>query len=166
MTCCRVDEAVAGATSPLSPTSAIESEEETITPVYMNVSNNSCHHFPAQPPPIAETDDKHCYMNLIPGAVALGPPPAVIRQMSLPIAPPAPEPQRAVNYIVLDLNGGSPPPPPSPTPRPTTEGYATIDFDKTVALSHSVNPNCFDNEGSRKTRHNSATPRQSASLSD
>ena len=33
-------------------------------------------------------------------------------------------------------------------------GYVTIDFNKTAALSHSVNSNDMD-EGSRKTRHNS-----------
>lgn len=125
----------------------------------MNVGGNRL------PTPVAEEDEGHCYMNLVPGAVVTSngcPPQVSQRQLCLPIVP---EPERAVNYIVLDLNGSSPPPPPSPTVRPTSEGYVTIDFDKTVALSHSVSPNCVD-EGSRKTRHNSTTPRQSVSLSD
>ncbi|GLH16536.1 Uncharacterized protein GBIM_20788 [Gryllus bimaculatus] len=88
--------------------------------------------------------------------------------------------QRQVNYIVLDLEqskgdtGGVSPqqfqpptspvgslslsvlPLPSESPQRISEGYATIDFNKTVALSHSVNPNMVnDTEGSRKTRHNS-----------
>ncbi|KAJ4429198.1 fibroblast growth factor receptor substrate 2 [Periplaneta americana] len=86
---------------------------------------------------------------------------------------------RTVNYIVLDLDQnktdstgnasssqqptspvGSVPPStlslPPESPSRATDGYATIDFDKTVALSHSVNPNVDnDSEGSRKTRHNS-----------
>lgn len=87
---------------------------------------------------------------------------------------------RQVNYIVLDLdqgksdsscvNGSSNHNPTTPScsatsasntlppesPHKVSEGYATIDFDKTVALSHSVNPSMDnDSEGSRKTRHNS-----------
>ncbi|KAK3913467.1 Fibroblast growth factor receptor substrate 2 [Frankliniella fusca] len=70
-----------------------------------------------------------------------------------------------VNYAVLDLN----PPPLSPassltptgahpeSPHGHSSGYVLIDFHKTEALSHSVNPNLmdFDHEGCRKTRHNS-----------
>lgn len=87
--------------------------------------------------------------------------------------------QRKVNYIVLDLdssqsgtsssasgsaagagavvgNGASISSnlltPESPTKkRQQTLGYATIDFNKTVALSNSTNPTC-DSEASRKTR--------------
>lgn len=74
-------------------------------------------------------------------------------------------PIREMNYAELDLdtrespastsdnNMSSPPSSPKSANKPQ-EGYVTIDFEKTVALSHSVNPN-HDNEGSRKTRHNS-----------
>ncbi|KAK9507238.1 hypothetical protein O3M35_007147 [Rhynocoris fuscipes] len=137
--------------------------------LYMNVS------YSGGPIPIPmeqeEDDDEenrtHIYANLAPGD-SVG-----------PLSPaPLPEP-RSLTYLVLDLDsagsngvssasGGQPPE--SPAPRPS-EGYVTIDFDKTVALSHSVNPT-FCNEGSRKTRHSSTIgdlvmPRQSpSSLSD
>ena len=75
-------------------------------------------------------------------------------------------PVPSVNYAVLDLNHQ--PSSPSFTLTPTaaqpdsplasaSRGYATIDFNKTEALSHSVNPNLMDvdHEGCRKTRHNS-----------
>lgn len=96
-----------------------------------------------------------------------------------PMTPP-PGMLRTVNYIVLDLDQnktdsvagntnssqqptsvvGSAPPSslslPPESPGRASERYATIDFNKTVALSHSVNPNVDnDSEGSRKTRHNS-----------
>ncbi|XP_055546481.1 fibroblast growth factor receptor substrate 2 [Wyeomyia smithii] len=57
-----------------------------------------------------------------------------------------------------------------PPESPKKAGYATIDFDKTFALSNSTTPSSeLDSEGSRKTRHNSTvTPltRQSNSVSD
>jgi hypothetical protein len=81
---------------------------------------------------------------------------------------------RQVNYIVLDLDKSKKEPnkeasqqvpdvanasastPTLELPGKAAEGYALIDFNKTVALSHSVNPNVDnDSEGSRKTRHNS-----------
>ncbi|XP_046388503.1 fibroblast growth factor receptor substrate 2 [Ischnura elegans] len=122
---------------------------------------------------------------------AVGPTPVsqVPIHLSLaPVAPTIPEaaPVREVNYVVLDLDRGSDSNnsqtlPTSPlgsvasfpeSPRRVSEGYATIDFNKTVALSHSVNPNMDnDTEGSRKTRHNStindlSLTRNSSSLSD
>lgn len=71
-----------------------------------------------------------------------------------------------VNYAVLDLNQPPSSPATSLTPTAThpdsphgnsSRGYATIDFNRTEALSHSVNPNLMDvdHEGCRKTRHNS-----------
>ncbi|XP_071637740.1 uncharacterized protein [Temnothorax longispinosus] len=72
-----------------------------------------------------------------------------------------------VNYAVLDLDKKDSPtgasnntvniaPSPPESPNKPQKGYATIDFNKTAALSHSVNPNLVnDNEGCRKTRHNS-----------
>ena len=42
------------------------------------------------------------------------------------------------------------------SPHKASQGYATIDFNKTVALSNSTTPSSeLDSEGSRKTRHNS-----------
>ena len=96
-----------------------------------------------------------------------------------PMTPP-PGVVQTVNYIELDLeknktdlvigNSNSPQQPKSPvgsvppstlslspdSPSRASEGYATIDFDKTVALSQSANPSADnDSEGSRRTRHNS-----------
>uniref|UniRef100_A0A023EY13 Putative fibroblast growth factor receptor substrate 2 phosphotyrosine-binding domain protein n=1 Tax=Triatoma infestans TaxID=30076 RepID=A0A023EY13_TRIIF len=132
--------------------------------LYMNVSCGSG--MPAaleeEPEEDEEEENHHIYANLAPGDAVP------------PLSPaPLPEP-RSLTYLVLDLDGSSTngcgPGPESPAPRPS-EGYVTIDFDKTVALSHSVNPT-FCNEGSRKTRHSSTIgdivmPRQSpSSLSD
>lgn len=59
---------------------------------------------------------------------------------------------------------------PPESPKKASLGYATIDFNKTFALSNSTTPSSeLDSEGSRKTRHNSTvTPliRQSNSVSD
>lgn len=60
---------------------------------------------------------------------------------------------------------------PPESPKKASLGYATIDFNKTVALSNSTTPSSeLDSEGSRKTRHNStaAAPntRHSNSTSD
>lgn len=109
-------------------------------------------------------ESRRCYANIEPGEIEV-PPPGVVQ---------------TVNYIELDLdknktdlvigNSNSPQQPKSPvgsvppstlslspdSPSRASEGYATIDFYKTVALSHSVNPSADnDSEGSRRTRHNS-----------
>lgn len=60
---------------------------------------------------------------------------------------------------------------PPESPKKASMGYATIDFNKTVALSNSTTPSSeHDSEGVRKTRHNStaAAPktRHSNSISD
>ncbi|XP_021915400.1 fibroblast growth factor receptor substrate 2 [Zootermopsis nevadensis] len=101
-----------------------------------------------------------------------------VQSQQNPMTPP-PGMLRTVNYIMLDLDQNktdsvagntnssqqpaslsSAPPSslslPPESPGRASERYATIDFNKTVALSHSVNPNVDnDSEGSRKTRHNS-----------
>ncbi|XP_075225816.1 uncharacterized protein LOC142326969 [Lycorma delicatula] len=96
-------------------------------------------------------------------------------QSSQPLTPPSlATHHQVINYVVLDLDqtpsrGENVPPSPLSTthnssqvpdsPNKQTERYAMIDFDRTVALSHSVNPNAEnDSEGSRKTRHNSTIP--------
>lgn len=62
---------------------------------------------------------------------------------------------------------------PPESPKNSSMGYATIDFNKTVALSNSTLPSQeLDSEGSRKTRHNSTaapmtiTSRHSNSISE
>lgn len=77
--------------------------------------------------------------------------------------------QAQVNYAVLDLDqtetgtavaspvsaGNSP----ASSPVKSPEGYAQIDFDKTVALSNSANPcAAFNDDSMRKTRHNAVIP--------
>lgn len=81
-----------------------------------------------------------------------------------------------VNYAVLDLDQNdvvmSPVSVPSNfsrehslvnSPVRSPEGYAQIDFDKTVALSNSANPCPFNDDSIRKTRHNAVIPCSSMS---
>lgn len=76
-----------------------------------------------------------------------------------------------VNYIVLDLDHSSDSKEqvvspisstsmtfPPCSPQHTPEGYATIDFDKTAALSNSSNPYLCNDDSVRKTRHNGTIP--------
>lgn len=64
-----------------------------------------------------------------------------------------------VNYVELDLENaksenltaGNP----NESPSKVKKSYATIDFNKTNALSQSVNQRMENDQGSRKTRHNS-----------
>ncbi|CAL1683371.1 unnamed protein product [Lasius platythorax] len=129
----------------------------------------------ARPPPLPvllsdfEEVSKHCYYNLEASEIQnlkkrfSG---ASITEKS-PLAPSTPTecPIREMNYAILDLDKRDSPvgtsdsnvnllPSPPESPNKPQVGYVTIDFKKTVALSHSVNSN-HDNEGSRKTRHNS-----------
>ncbi|CAH1104177.1 unnamed protein product [Psylliodes chrysocephalus] len=73
-----------------------------------------------------------------------------------------------VNYAELDLNGSGVNNSEfqvDPTETNTKEKYVTIDFQKTTALSQSKNPSMVVEEGSRKTRHNSAI-NYNSSISD
>lgn len=78
---------------------------------------------------------------------------------------------REVNYAELDLDASQKIGSLSEIELPETpvlengKGYATIDFQKTTALSQSINPSMTIEEGSRKTRHNS-TINYNNSLSD
>lgn len=117
----------------------------------------------------AEENSRHCYANLEASEIESlrkrfsG---VSVSEKSPSLAPPTPTccPNREMNYAVLDLDSpvdasdntvGSAPSSPKSQNKPQ-KGYATIDFNKTAALLHSVNPNLVnDNEGSRKTRHNS-----------
>lgn len=148
--------------------------EQRDSPMYVNVTpdvfRNGFHQ---------QRDAEHCYANISVGAAGLvcsNPSP------TSSVSSPGMRQQatKQVNYIVLDLArnespcsvagtttvaavagvpGSSFSEPNSPNRRVSTsaaEGYAMIDFDKTVALSNSANPNLQDDDGSsRKTRHNS-----------
>lgn len=132
---------------------------------------------------------RHCYANLEPSEIESlrkrfsGV--SVAEKSPLPPSTPTGGPIREVNYAVLDLDTKDVPTTspldgsstftasPPESPNKLQKGYATIDFNKTAALSHSVNPNLVnDNEGSRKTRHNStisdlaASGRRSSSVSE
>lgn len=157
-------------------------------PSYMNINPGQENVDPdtakPRPPPLplatpAEAPQLHCYANLEANEIE-----TLRKRYSgafLEKNPPPSTPTckviREVNYAVLDLdqkaddaNGEAAPSPPD-SPNRQQKGYATIDFNKTVALSHSVNP-VNDNEGSRKTRHNSdindltAPARHSSSISE
>lgn len=140
---------------------------------------------PVEPPPKPECkldldlEERHCYANLEPGELE------GLRgrgkdwyqptfQVSTVTEPSTPPPQQ-INYILLDLEqtssssslAGPPGQPISPvtltstlsltpeSPNKPSEGYATIDFNKTVALCSVTCPSILEDEGSRKTRHNS-----------
>lgn len=166
----------------LEPTSSptLSSNSEPYAQLNIETESENCHLYmnvvpgetiapkPILEPPLLLDDEneekEHCYANLNPDEIE-----SLTASLSTE--------SRKVNYIILDLESKSEtsnclPPPESPKRPP--EGYAEIDFNKTVALSHSVNP-CLklDNEGSRKTRHNSTIgelapiiARHSTSLSD
>lgn len=128
----------------------------------------------------SEDGSRHCYANLESAEIE-----SLKKRFSgisisdkspLPPSTPTGIAIREVNYAVLDLDRKdesmnpsldgavhlTPSPPESPNK--IQKGYATIDFNKTAALCHSVNPNLVnDNEGSRKTRHNSTINDLSAS---
>lgn len=148
---------------------------------YMNISPGQDHTeniaIRMRPPPLpvlqsdVEEGSRHCYANLEASEIE-----SLRKRFSgtsvaerSPLAPSTPTgcPIREVNYAVLDLDKKNAPvgasdnavniaPSPPESPSKPQKGYATIDFNKTAALSHSVNPNLVnDNEGCRKTRHNS-----------
>ncbi|XP_024936916.1 fibroblast growth factor receptor substrate 2 isoform X2 [Cephus cinctus] len=167
---------------------------------YMNISPGQEHvelvTTRVRPPPLPplqpdwDEGSRHCYANLesseIEGLRKRFSGISIAEKSPLPPSTPPAGPIREVNYAVLDLrkkdmsltltadsvtNTTSIPSPPDSPNRPL-KGYATIDFNKTAALSHSVNPNLVnDSEGSRKTRHNStindlaAPSRHSSSIS-
>jgi fibroblast growth factor receptor substrate 2 len=123
--------------------------------------------------------EQHNYANLdlMPNGNGTAPPAAPRPPVSVSVPPSAAaaaaaarnNPTRNVNYIQLDLDHNSDVSsvtstspasprsigsngPESPVRRPT-ESYATIDFDKTAALSNSAKAS--NDEGSRRTRHSS-----------
>lgn len=138
-------------------------EEPPSTPVYMNVVIGGQEvlspDLPSEPAPQPmvivepETEERHCYANLEPGEIR--------HNCYQPATPPP-----SLNYIQVDLDQGHSPLPSSPiTPTAvipaaaaitSPQGYATIDFDRTMALCAVNNCPQMDHEGSRKTRHNFA----------
>lgn len=119
-----------------------------------------------------EDGSKHYYSNLDPSEIESlrnrysGT--SVAEKSPLLPSTPTGYPIREVNYAVLDLDTKEVPattdtlenttansaPPPPQSPNKLQKSYATIDFNKTAALLNSTNL-VNDNEGSRKTRHNS-----------
>ena len=166
---------------------------------YMNISPGhehvDLHITKPRPPPLPrlqsdwEDGTRHCYANLEPSELEnlrkrfSGA--SITEKSPLPPSTPPSCVIREVNYAVLDLdkkdasgtsaveNTTNAVPSPPESPNKPQKGYAIIDFNKTAALSHSVNPNLVnDSEGSRKTRHNSTIsdlttpPRHSSSISE
>lgn len=121
-----------------------------------------------------EDGSKHYYSNLDPSEIEslrnrYSGGASVAEKSPLPPSTPTSScPIREVNYAVLDLDMKEVPAaatdtsestansalPPPQSPNKPQKGYATIDFNKTTALFNSTNLK-NDNEGSRKTRHNS-----------
>lgn len=161
-----------------------ESTNET-SHVYMNVDTNSCTKEltkdKGEVPGQIDNEERHCYANINCKDIENLRPLADTHSSSVPPTPTIPYSDseynlnyitvREVNYAELDLdpaeNSPTVPPEVATAESPTVEkkGYATIDFQKTTALSQSINPRMTVEEGSRKTRHNS-TINYNNSLSD
>ncbi|KRT83249.1 hypothetical protein AMK59_4016 [Oryctes borbonicus] len=115
----------------------------------------------------------HCYANV--DASDLENLKLTPRNVDLESAPPTPtslyESAKEVNYAELDLPSNSSTTQLAPdSPVKIKKSYVTIDFNRTNALSQSINSRIDLEEGSRKTRHNSTISdvptRHSSSLSD
>lgn len=152
--------------------------------VYMNVTTNYTKDNAKDIEPSLtqiETDSQHCYANIDSKDIDILRPLIDTQLGSVPPTPTIPfkEPElplnyitiREVNYAELDLDASEKScsvsqaiPPESPKVE-NGKGYVTIDFQKTTALSQSINPRMTVEEGSRKTRHNS-TINYNNSLSD
>ncbi|CAG9817400.1 unnamed protein product [Phaedon cochleariae] len=131
-----------------------EANPETSSHVYMNIDTSNAKDLPE------EIDEKHCYANIDSRDLEN------LRPLveSVPATPTTPyidldyNPVREVNYAELDLDIASKEPASdisSESPKVEKKSYATIDFQKTTALSQSINPSMAVEEGIRKTRHNS-----------
>lgn len=129
---------------------------ENTHPVYMNVVTNSDNHTKevpkitdeADPPPVLYTNmmkESFDYLNADPATSAT---PAKVNYVELEL-----------NSSNKEANASSPSSennnPTDDSPTKVKKSYATIDFNKTNALSQSVNQRMENDQGSRKTRHNS-----------
>lgn len=143
--------------------------------LYMNITCNG-----ASPEPHSDKLQElgldyagHCYANV--DASELENLKSVSRNADLDSIPHTPTSlyvsTKEVNYAELDLPSMSNTVQPVPdSPVKIKKSYVTIDFNKTNALSQSINSRIDLEEGSRKTRHNSTISdvptRHSSSLSD
>lgn len=128
--------------SPLSPTFSMTDGE-----MFPSIVNNN------------EEDSSHNYANINPDYDETVLTPSTTKPGLTPLNLKS----TPVNYLELELGNPSPtltsPLVPPESPNKPAGGYATIDFNKTSALSHAVSRsmNSEDiNECSRKTRHNSS----------
>lgn len=147
---------------------------ENTHPLYMNVVTSDANNTKEAPKIVNEAiseDLAHCYANVSVND------PEVIRSNSLRQEASLDGlyvmPLQAVNYIELDLDAAqviSENSSEVESPDKIKKRYATIDFNRTNALSKSLKTNVDMEEGSRKTRHNSTisevSARQSNSLTD
>lgn len=155
-----------------SPTSLVPVEPESPGHLYMNIDTNNTKELES------EEEVKHCYANIDTKELEhLRPLFKNLDTLSNPQTPTALYlTVREVNYAELDLEQSKNEVTLQTTPDSPSKikkSYATIDFQKTNALSQSINPPQEVEEGSRKTRHNSTisevtatTTRHSNSLSD
>lgn len=144
--------------------------QETNNHLYMNVD---CNGVTADSPKEMNQDLEyvgHCYANIDTNELSLKP---NLRNIDLDSAPHTPTslciPMKEVNYAELDLPNKSEVEEVPESPVKGKKSYVTIDFNKTNALSHSINPRIEIEEGSRKTRHNSTisdVPPRHSSISD
>lgn len=154
--------------------------------IYMNITTNCTKDNTKEITELAtcthkDTDNQHCYANIDSKGIEILRPLIDTQLGGVPPTPTIPfkEPELPLNYITikevnyaeLDLDTSDQNcsvsqtiPPESPKVE-NGKGYATIDFQKTTALSQSINPRMTVEEGSRKTRHNS-TINYNNSLSD
>lgn len=164
-----------------------ETAAESSCHVYMNIDTKNCtkdvtvaKELTDIPEKVIETEEKHCYVNIDTKDIENLRPIPDTHFASVPPTPTIPygdmeyTPEYItvgeVNYAELDLDStnkktliGTQLAPESP--KVEKKSYATIDFQKTNALSQSINPRMTVEEGSRKTRHNS-TINYNNSLSD
>lgn len=149
--------------------------------VYMNVDTNTKDTTKEMPQLSEETEERHCYANIDSKDIENLRSISDNHYNSVPPTPTIPYKEEEyklnyiavteVNYAELDLDAGdinSPTGSQAVPESPKVEkkkSYATIDFQKTTALSQSINPTMAVEEGIRKTRHNS-TINYNNSMSD
>lgn len=154
--------------------------------VYMNVTTNCAKEnskdiTESQGLNQIDPENLHCYANIDSKDIEILRPLFDTQLGSMPATPTIPYKDselplnyisiKEVNYAELDLDSSekscsiSQAVPPESPKIENGKGYATIDFQKTTALSQSINPRMTVEEGSRKTRHNS-TINYNNSLSD
>lgn len=151
------------ATSPTANESYVNVTENTR--LYMNVDTNNTKELPkilTENGSIEHEDPLHCYANIGVSETEIFQP-QLAKNLINPIttvenANALYGPQE-VNYVELDLETVQPPGVSTQlsveSPDRDKKSYATIDFNRTNALSQSVNPCIEIEEGIRKTRHNS-----------